>query len=164
MQSSTNIYFMKYVSLIAGSACKYKASEYLQIAIDNYQALHLPTEYGEWLSPVKRRVLQVEEVRVAHSMRFLEQPDLLDGVVLCAAHRSSSFSPRTRVRQLLSTHPYWKLLTNLKCFYVLELLSEVQFVLGLRKFSAEIRLTQLLKLFQTCLLALLVPYWIDLTG
>ena len=75
----------------------------MQIAIDNYQALYVPTEYGEWLSPTKRRALEPDELRVASAMKVLEQDPLGDGVVLCAAQRSSSFSPRMRVSIMGST-------------------------------------------------------------
>ena len=58
----------------------------------------MPTEYGEWLSPKKRRVITTDELRVASAMKLLEQEPLKDGVVLCAAQRAASFSQRSRVR------------------------------------------------------------------
>ena len=69
----------------------------MQIAVDNYQALHVPSDYGEWLSPTKRRALEADELRLAAAMRVLEQEPPADGVVLCAAQRGSSYSSKTRV-------------------------------------------------------------------
>ena len=70
----------------------------LQVAIDNYQALYTPSDYGEWMSQHHRRVIQPEELRVAAAMRVLEQPPLADGVAICAASRGGSYSSKVRVR------------------------------------------------------------------
>lgn len=67
------------------------------MAIDNYQALYHPSEYGEWLSNFHRRVIQPEELRVAAAMRVLEQPALQDGVVVCAAEKTGSLPAQLKV-------------------------------------------------------------------
>ena len=70
----------------------------MQIAIDNYQALYQPTEYGEWMSQHYRRVLDPSELRVASAMRLLEQEPLENGVVVCASSRGGQFSPKLKVK------------------------------------------------------------------
>jgi hypothetical protein len=69
----------------------------MQIAVDNYQALYCPTEYGEWTTQHKRRVMQPQELRVASAMRILEQDDPADGVFLCASTRAGDYSKKMRV-------------------------------------------------------------------
>ena len=89
------------------------------IAIDDYQALYTPSQYGEWLSQHHRRVVPPEEVRLANAMRVLEQPPLANGLVIAAAQRAGSYSPKIRVRpinmplQLLQAAP---LLSAFLCF------------------------------------------------
>ena len=77
----------------------------MQIAVDNYQALYMPTQYGEWLSNHHRRIIQPEELRVAAAMRVLEQAPLRDGVVVCAADRGGSSSSKLRVSVSCRTCP-----------------------------------------------------------
>jgi len=69
----------------------------LQIAVDNYPALYCATEYGEWTTQHKRRVIQPEELRVAAAMRVLELEDPTDGVYLCASTRTGDYSNKLRV-------------------------------------------------------------------
>ncbi len=69
----------------------------VQIAVDNYQALYCPSEYGEWTTQHHRRVIQPGELRVAAAMRVLEQDPPPDGVFLCASTRSGEYSNKLRV-------------------------------------------------------------------
>lgn len=78
----------------------------MQIAIDNYQALYRPSEYGEWTTPHKRRMIEPSELRVASAMRFLEQEELKNGVVVCASSRGAQFSPKQKVFLLERANKY----------------------------------------------------------
>lgn len=70
----------------------------MQVAIDNYQALYRPSEYGQWLSQHKRRSIDPSELRVASSMQLLDKPKpLKNGVVVCASSRSGQYSPKMKV-------------------------------------------------------------------
>lgn len=75
-----------------------KSDAAVQIAVDNYQALYMPSSYGEWMNNNHRRILQPQELRVAASMRLLEQALIRDEVVVCAADRGGSSSGKLRVR------------------------------------------------------------------
>ena len=44
------------------------------MAVDAYEYLHLPTEYGEWLAHTKRRTIAPEELRLAHALQLLSNP------------------------------------------------------------------------------------------
>ena len=44
------------------------------VAVDAYEYLHLPTEYGEWLAHTKRRTIAPEELRLARALQLLQRP------------------------------------------------------------------------------------------
>ena len=56
----------------------------LLVAIDGYEALYLPSQYGEWTSQHRRRRIQPSELRLAASMQVLHAPPPRLGFVVCA--------------------------------------------------------------------------------
>ncbi|KAK9796976.1 hypothetical protein WJX73_004346 [Symbiochloris irregularis] len=71
------------------------------VAIDNYEALYLPSGYGEWMHQHYRRVVQPHELRLAAALQVLAHQPPVRGFVACAdgntcKHRTSVKIPRHR--------------------------------------------------------------------
>ena len=80
----------------------------LLVAIDSYEALYLPSGYGEWLHQHYRRPIQPHELRLAASLQVLQQPPPALGFVACADGNTCQMRSTVQVTAL-DTSNQWKL-------------------------------------------------------
>ena len=68
------------------------AQFFVLFAVDNYQALHAPSGFGQKRTEFSRRMLGVGELRIASLMRILDGPPPAWGADVAALTFSSDYS------------------------------------------------------------------------
>ncbi len=72
----------------------------VMLAVDRYNALYAPSDYGQSVGEHKRRMLGAGELRLAAGLRVLEHTAPLKGVCIGALARHDRISRRTPVSPL----------------------------------------------------------------
>ena len=73
------------------------------MAVDNYQCMNLPSDYGQPAGPFTRRRLMPGELRVAAELQVLERDPPAYGAAIAASTRGEHYRSM-RVRALLVEH------------------------------------------------------------
>ena len=69
------------------------------LAVDRYNALYAPSEYGQTVGELGRRLLDPGELRLARALRLTEHPAPRNGASLVAMARNDRVSFRVPVRR-----------------------------------------------------------------
>lgn len=87
------------------------------LALDRYNALYAPCEYGQSVGDFGRRLLDPSELRLARALRLTEQPPPANGATVVAMARGDRVAQATRVRAhacMRMQHPSWPAAPPLK--------------------------------------------------
>jgi hypothetical protein len=77
------------------------------LAVDRYNALYAPSNYGKTVNDHKRRMLDPSELRLARAMRIMEHTSPAKGMSLAAMARHDRIPERIPVRPPASYAWHW---------------------------------------------------------
>ena len=80
------------------------------LAVDRYNALYAPSEYGQTVGELGRRLLDPGELRLARALRLTEHSAPKNGASLVAMARNDRVSFRVPVRSGVRASLFWHVL------------------------------------------------------